>query len=47
MSDITRCTYLRLGDAHRFGPPHVRNGRTGITTEKSKFQTGPDAAWRI
>jgi hypothetical protein len=24
MFDILHCTFLRLGDAHRFGPPHLR-----------------------
>jgi hypothetical protein len=39
MFNILHYTYLRLGDAHRFGPPPVRKGRMGITTEKGKFRT--------
>jgi integrase len=43
MFDILHYTFLRLGDAHRFGPPHlrqiVRKMAVQITTEKSRGNT--------
>lgn len=43
MFDILHYTFLRLGDAHRFGPPHlrqiVRKMAVQIATEKSKGNT--------
>jgi hypothetical protein len=39
MFEILRCTHLRVGDAHRLGPLHVRNDILQITTEKSGFST--------
>jgi hypothetical protein len=43
MFNILHYTYLRLGDAHRFGPPPVRKGRMGITTPRD----GPwSAIWK-
>lgn len=43
MLDILAFTFLRLGDAHRFGPPHlgqvVRKMAIQIATEKSKGNT--------
>jgi integrase len=43
MFDILHYTFLRLGDAHRFGPPHlrqiVRKMAVRIATEKSKGNT--------
>jgi integrase len=43
MFDILHYTFLRLGDAYRFGPPHlrqiVRNMAVQITTEKSRGNT--------
>ena len=43
MFDILHYTFLRLGDAHRFGPPHlrqiVRKMVVQIATEKSKGHT--------
>jgi integrase len=43
MFDILHYTFLRLGDAHRFGPPHlrqiVRQMAVRITTEKSRGNT--------
>jgi len=39
MFDVLHYSYMRRGDAHRFGPPHVRGGRMLITTEKSNFKT--------
>jgi hypothetical protein len=42
MFDILHYTFLRLGDAHRFGPPHlrqiVRKMAVQIATEKSRGQ---------
>jgi hypothetical protein len=29
MFEILRCTHLRVGDAHRFGPDHIRDGDDG------------------
>src|SRR5262245_45151212 len=37
MYEILRCTFLRRGDAHRFGPPHLQKGRMKIALEKSDF----------
>ena len=43
MFDILHYTFLRLGDAHRFGPPHlrqvVRRMAVQIATEKSQGNT--------
>jgi hypothetical protein len=43
MLDILHYTFLRLGDAHRFGPPHlrqiVRKMAVQIATEKSRGDT--------
>jgi integrase len=43
MFDILHYTFLRLGDAHRFGPPHlrqvVRKMAVQIATEKSRGNT--------
>lgn len=43
MFDILHYTFLRLGDAHRFGPPHlrqiVRKMAVQIATEKSQGNT--------
>src|SRR5690348_14625666 len=43
MFDILHYTFLRLGDAHRFGPPHlrqiVRKMAVQISTEKSSGKT--------
>src|SRR5258708_35856599 len=43
MFEILHYTFLRLGDAHRFGPPHlrqiVRKMAVQITTEKSRGNT--------
>jgi hypothetical protein len=43
MFDILHYTFLRLGDAHRFGPPHlrqiVRKMAVQIATEKSHGHT--------
>jgi integrase len=43
MFDILHYTFLRLGDAHRFGPPHlrqiVRRMAVQIATEKSRGNT--------
>ena len=43
MFDILHHTFLRLGDAHRFGPPHmrqiVRKMAVQIATEKSRGNT--------
>ena len=43
MFDILHCTFLRLGDAHRFGPPHlrqiVRKMAVQIATERSRGNT--------
>ncbi|MGJ5221020.1 tyrosine-type recombinase/integrase [Bradyrhizobium oligotrophicum] len=43
MFDILHYTFLRLGDAHRFGPPHlrqiVRKMAIQIATEKSRGNT--------
>ena len=43
MFDILHYTFLRLGDAHRFGPPHlrqiVRKMAVQIATEKSQGDT--------
>jgi integrase len=43
MFDILNYTFLRLGDAHRFGPPHlrqiVRKMAVQIATEKSRGNT--------
>jgi hypothetical protein len=43
MFDILHYTFLRLGDAHRFGPPHlrqiVRQMSVQIATEKSRGNT--------
>jgi integrase len=43
MFDILHYTFLRLGDAHRFGPPHlrqiVRKMAVQIETEKSRGNT--------
>ena len=43
MFDILHYTFLRLGDAYRFGPPHlrqiVRNMAVQIATEKSRGNT--------
>jgi hypothetical protein len=43
MFDILHYTFLRLGDAHRFGPPHlrqiVRKMAVQIATEKSRSNT--------
>jgi integrase len=43
MFDIMHYTFLRLGDAHRFGPPHlrqvVRKMAVQIATEKSRGNT--------
>jgi integrase len=43
MFDIRHYTFLRLGDAHRFGPPHlhqiVRKMAMQIATEKSRGNT--------
>jgi integrase len=43
MFDILHYTFLRLGDAHRFGPPHlrqvVRKMAVQIVTEKSRGNT--------
>lgn len=43
MFDILHYTFLRLGDAHRFGPPHlrqiVREMAVQIATEKSRGNT--------
>jgi integrase len=40
MFDMMHCTFLRLGDVHRFGPPHprqiVRKMAVQIATEKSR-----------
>jgi integrase len=45
MFDILHYTFLRLGDAHRFGPPHlrqiVRKMAVQIATEKSRRNTVP------
>jgi hypothetical protein len=41
--DILHYTFLRLGDTHRFGPPHlrqiVRKMAVQIATEKSRGNT--------
>src|SRR5258708_23693954 len=43
MFEILHYTFLRLGDAHRFGPPHlrqiVRKMAVQIATEKSRGNT--------
>jgi len=43
MFDVLHYTFLRLGDAHRFGPPHlrqiVRKMSVQIATEKSRGNT--------
>lgn len=43
MFDVLHYTFLRLGDAHRFGPPHlrqiVRKMAVQIATEKSRGNT--------
>src|SRR4029450_3965583 len=43
MFDILHYTFLRLGDAHRFGPPHlgqiVRKMAVQIAAEKSRGNT--------
>ena len=43
MFDILHYTFLRVGDAHRFGPPHlrqiVRKMAVQIATEKSRGNT--------
>jgi hypothetical protein len=48
MFDILHYTFLRLGDAHRFGPPHlrqvVRKMAVQIATEKSRGQYHRDGS---
>jgi integrase len=39
MFEQLRCTHLRRGDVHRFGPQHIRRGTIRIATEKSGFGT--------
>jgi hypothetical protein len=39
MFEQLRCTHLRRGDVHRFGPQHIRKGMIRTTTEKSGFDT--------
>ncbi|MGA2995783.1 hypothetical protein [Bradyrhizobium sp.] len=50
MFDILHYTFLRLGDAHRFGPPHlrqiVRKMAVRIATEKSRGNTTVTSALR-
>jgi hypothetical protein len=38
MLEQLRCTFLRRGDVHRFGPPHLKKGRMKITLEKGGFK---------
>jgi hypothetical protein len=39
MFDILHHTFLRVGDAHRFGPQHLRQMAVQIATEKSRGKT--------
>ena len=39
MFEQLRCTHLRRGDVHRFGPQHIKKAMIRITTEKSGFDT--------
>ena len=48
MFDILHYTFLRLGDAHRFGPPHlrqvVRKMAVQIASEKSRGNNHRDGS---